>query len=760
MSSGKFGFVFSEGCVSFARLARKLLPAKRPTAGSGADRGYQTVAKREVGGGSLRSRPARTYILAVWCWLLATLVVCLGAGVARAQTPDHLNATIHDPVYMTYAAPISRSEYFVDEGYHLNDYTPGRAVSYTTDTAGDFGIVWQLGKSVASDVSQFPAKPILRRSFTDIAQLDYRPFLSIRVRETLVVYSSRLAFVDVEITNESGKPAALVGNVWYQRPDPVTAAARVDGRMVTFGHVEPANLWFETPQPKYDPNFHDVLLMSVPAASAGGFANAGALDVIRSGAALGGKISGSIRGFVLRANLTVPAHGRRRVRIVRGVEPASQPMGALESAARALLAQPVAPLVAESRAQYRRAPHLKLPSREWQMVYWSALSLVRQQMMPPAGMAHHNYYVFSREPTWRWGHEGQVFHESLSMLAYVYMNPKSAEGSQRVFMGRQEPSGYIGYRVGPFVTQTYPVKGEQTTSAPFFSWTNWELYQISHDRKFLADSYRSGSAFADYILKTRDKDGDGFMVWGGNAMLECVRDSQDAVWHLFGDTDDSPSRVKALDFTTMMAMETRSLARMARALGRPADARRWQRQSDHLAALVRTRMWDPKTGFFYNLSRDTGTFTTGKGISLKRKEIIGFLPMWAGIATKAQAARLVQHLTNPKEFWRRFGVPTLSASDPYYQPQIKQCCQWNGAVWLLWNYLVFRGLLRYGYRSLAEELLHRDMAAVTLQLDRNHRFWESYSPDFTELHSPKNYIWDSILARMMIELYAPGRAAD
>jgi hypothetical protein len=690
--------------------------------------------------------------------LVAVLLLCLCAGPTWAQTPDHLNARIDEPVYTTYAAPMSRSEYFVDEGYHLNDYTPGRAVSYTTDTAGDFGIVWQLGHAVAAGEDGFAAKPILRRSFTDIAELEYRPFPSIRIRETFVVYSSRLAFVDVEITNESGKPAPIVANVWYQRPHPVTDAAFTGRRMVTFAHVEPANLWFETPQPKYDPNFNDVLLMSLPASTFGGFAETGALDAIHNGEALSGTIAGSIRGFALAANLSVPAHGSRRFRIVRGVAPASQPIAALESGARALLSQPTAPLIAQSDAQYRRAPRLKLPNRDWQMVYWGALSLVRQQMMPPAGMAHHNYYLFSREPTWRWGHEGQVFHESLSMLAYAWMNPASAEDSQRVFMGRQEPSGYIGYRVGPYVTQTYPVKGEQTTSAPFFSWTNWEIYQISHDRKFLAESYRSGSAFANYILKTRDKDGDGFMVWGGNAMLECVRDSQDAVWHLFGDTDDSPSRVKALDFTVMMAMETRSLAEMARALGRPADARQWQQQSDRLAALVRTRMWDPKTGFFYNLSRDNGTFVTAKGISLKRKEVIGFLPLWAGIATKAQAARLVQHLTDPNEFWRRFGVPTLSADDPYFQPQIKECCQWNGAVWLLWNYLVFHGLLRYGYRTQAEELLRRVMAAVTFQLDRNHRFWESYSPDFTTLHSPKNYLWDSILARMMIDLYAPARA--
>jgi neutral trehalase len=144
---------------------------------------------------------------------------------------------------------------------------------------------------------------------------------------------------------------------------------------------------------------------------------------------------------------------------------------------------------------------------------------------------------------------------------------------------------------------------------------------------------------------------------------------------------------------------------------------------------------------------------TADGISLKRPEIITFLPLWAGVATKQQAARLVAHLTDPKTFWRRFGVPTLAATDSYYDPYITKCCQWNGAVWLLWDYLVMRGLLDYGYRPEAEELVRRNMDAVTYQLKNNHHFWESFSPDYTQLNSPKNYLWDSIIARMLIELY-------
>lgn len=45
-----------------------------------------------------------------------------------------------------------------------------------------------------------------------------------------------------------------------------------------------------------------------------------------------------------------------------------------------------------------------------------------------------------------------------------------------------------------------------------------------------------------------------------------------------------------------------------------------------------------------------------------------------------------------------------------------------------------------------------------MQLRRNHRFWESYSPDGETLASPKNYIWDSILALLILDLQDDQRA--
>ncbi|HEV8385510.1 MAG TPA: trehalase family glycosidase [Candidatus Acidoferrales bacterium] len=685
-------------------------------------------------------------------------VLCALAGCASAQTPlSKLNASTHDPLYTTYAAPLARSEYFVDEAYHLNYYTPTKGVTYETDTAGEISMVWRMGKASAIATKDFYKPPVIHRSYTDIVEVEYWPFATVEVRETFVVYSSRLALLDVAIISHSSMEQEVWAFAYYYNSEPVSNAKIRENRLVTFSHVQLASKVMETPQAKYEPKFLDLFLLSAPANSYRNLSERPAMVPLPGGQAYGGR-EGPIRGFAFGKQFILAPNSKRHLRVIRGVQPFSEDARVFADQARKLLTLPLAPLLAASEAKYKNIPRLKLPNKDWELAYWSAFNLVRQQMLPPEGDAKHNYYVFSREPTWSWGHEGQVFHESLSMLAYAFMDAASAQNSQRIFIERQSPSGYIAYRVGPYVTKTFPEGGEETSSAPFFAWTNWEIFQISHDRKFLAEAYRSSAAYADYMLRTRDKDGDGFLVWGGNAVLECVRDEFGVIWQLFGHTPESPKKVKSLDLSTMMVMEMRSLAKMAAALGKTSDARKWTERADKLANLIRTRMWDPQDGFFYNLARDTGTFATRDGVSLKRKEIIGFLPMWAGIATKEQAARLVKHLTDPKSFWRRYGVPTLAADDPYYNGNVTKCCQWNGAVWLLWDYMVFRGLLNYGYHKEAEELVRRVMDGVIIQLKDNHRFWESFSPDNTQLASPKNYLWDCIIARMMMDLYGPKRA--
>ncbi|MFB6097622.1 MAG: trehalase family glycosidase, partial [Salinibacter sp.] len=216
-----------------------------------------------------------------------------------------------------------------------------------------------------------------------------------------------------------------------------------------------------------------------------------------------------------------------------------------------------------------------------------------------------NYYVYSREPTWGWGHAGQVFHESLAMLAYGFLDPGSALDSQRLYMDRQWANGYIEYRVGPYLDATNFARGDFTSSAPWFNYENWKLYRMTGNRRFLRQAYASGQDFYRWWENHRDQDGDGLAEWGGHAVLESVRDANVAIWRDVG----WPSNFEAPELNAMLVKEAKALAKMAKALGDSTGHRHWQQEAETRAEALRRTFWDEETGFFYYVDRDDHDFT-------------------------------------------------------------------------------------------------------------------------------------------------------
>ncbi|TAK13687.1 MAG: hypothetical protein EPO32_04620 [Anaerolineae bacterium] len=94
-----------------------------------------------------------------------------------------------------------------------------------------------------------------------------------------------------------------------------------------------------------------------------------------------------------------------------------------------------------------------------------------------------------------------------------------------------------------------------------------------------------------------------------------------------------------------------------------------------------------------------------------------FLPFWAGIPNKKQAAAFVKrHLLDARNYARQFGLPALP------RPPKKSGAETLGAVWLPWNIMAAEGLLRYGYRKEAAELVSRLMAGIVQNLKREGAF--------------------------------------
>lgn len=704
------------------------------------------------------------------CLLTAALLPSVMAQVVVKDKYLILNARGGDPLFTNYAAAPSRSRFFADKSYFMDYFTPDRPINYSSQYAGDFTVVWKVNNMVISKSREFIAPPVVVASFPDMAILEYEPFKGLKVQEVFTTYSSGSAVVSLHLENKGNVQFSVMLYPVVHLPDDSIQVVGYDPNMhgVLFTHAESlvrlhSNLYKDR---GYPTDFRNLLSCDLSPDSYGAY-EACSLDDFyfaikrlskqhENVKALNERHSGPAELVALQKNVTLKPGGSADVRFIRSVQDARQPLQEIVDDARKASAADLQRLVDDNVALFRPMPRLKLKTPAEKMVYVGAMNLVRQCMLPPSGQTTRNFYVFSRNPVWGWGHGHQVMHESLSMIPYAYLNTESAQESQRIYIDQQYEDGLIAYRHGPRGPQVYPHEGEPTTSAPFFSWTNWEIYSVSKDKAFLKDAYQAGARFIRYLESERDQNKDGMFEWGPYGIIENVRDGWNVVFQLFSGGEDEGRDISheldVLDLTAEVANEMYYLKLIANELGDTAGVREWSTKFDRTAKLINTYMWDKQDKFYYNISMTDHSFEF-EGQSLKRKELIGFLPMWAHVATKQQAEALVQHLTDGASFWRTFGVPTLAANDPNYTPFVDGCCRWNGPVWLLWDYMVMRGLENYGYDKLARQVGEKMLRTVTNQLSINHHFWESYSPDFPVQESPSNYIWDSIMAKVLIDMY-------
>jgi glycogen debranching enzyme len=147
------------------------------------------------------------------------------------------------------------------------------------------------------------------------------------------------------------------------------------------------------------------------------------------------------------------------------------------------------------------------------------------------------------------------------------------------------------------------------------------------------------------------------------------------------------------------------------------DIERYTKQHSDLATQIRDLLWDEKSSYFYDLNIKTGEL-------FKIPTIASFFPLTAGVATEAQAAKLIAHLANPAEFNTKIPFPTVARNHPTFE---KDC--WRGPVWVNTAYLTIQGMKRYGATALAKDMAWRLVDGVYTTWENTGDFVEFYDTD-------------------------------
>lgn len=218
----------------------------------------------------------------------------------------------------------------------------------------------------------------------------------------------------------------------------------------------------------------------------------------------------------------------------------------------------------------------------------------------------------------------------------------------------------------------------------------------------------------DYWLFVRDENKNHLSRW--RSSIETGMDDQ----HERGGMWKS-DYCEGVDLNCYLYKECLAYAKICDYKGKADLKERYLELAKHRKEAVRT-MWDEKEGIFYDRDERDGN-------AIKVKSVACLLPLWAGIADKKQAKRLVyEHILNPQEFWRPYPLPALAASEHGYSATHLDGdigCNWRADTWLPTNYMVMHGLMDYGYNDLAEFIAFKTKELIQKSGDREYYLTET-----------------------------------
>jgi putative isomerase len=129
--------------------------------------------------------------------------------------------------------------------------------------------------------------------------------------------------------------------------------------------------------------------------------------------------------------------------------------------------------------------------------------------------------------------------------------------------------------------------------------------------------------------------------------------------------------------------------------------------------------------------------------------------MWAGVATPEQAKQMVEkNLIDTNTFAAPYGIRSLSKMEKMYDLRAtSNPSNWLGPIWLNANYLTFRGLVKYGYRGEARQLVEKSVKLIGMDYEKNGALHEFYLPDNGEPVMNRGFQDWNLLVLNMIAWY-------
>ncbi len=300
--------------------------------------------------------------------------------------------------------------------------------------------------------------------------------------------------------------------------------------------------------------------------------------------------------------------------------------------------------------------------------------------------------------------------------------------------------------------EEYP--GQKNIHKPCIAQHALFVAEVGGDVTWLADKYSAIERFLGYYEKNF-KHESGLYFWGDDFAIGVDNDPT-----TFYRPDGSSA---SIFLNSLMYRELLAAAKLGDLLGYTEKSKHYESLAKELKRAIKKECWDERDGTFYSV--DINLLPVDPDAKLhsgaprhwttliQRFDVwSSFMPLWAGIASAEEAERMVkEHYLNERTFLAPYGVRSLSRLEKMYKIEKSgnPSC-WLGPIWGISNYMVWDGLVKYGYTKEATELAEKTLCMFGRDIEENGEMHEYYDPETgVGVNNPGFQNWNLLSLNML-----------
>ena len=290
------------------------------------------------------------------------------------------------------------------------------------------------------------------------------------------------------------------------------------------------------------------------------------------------------------------------------------------------------------------------------------------------------------------------FESIFSTFFLVYSN-RNFDACKNIdyFYARQEENGAIRWKYDAVTNKPeLDSANPEGVGLPLFAFAEFNLYHKSANKRRIKEVMPALQKYMDWLdANFKQENGLYAVPYCASTMTNSPRDGA----------------FYPVDFNACMAVNASYMSALGDILNDKDLSFQYRKMYFSIKTRINSLMWDNDTGFYYDLDKDEN--------KLSVKTVAAYWTMLAEIPNADKADRLVEHF------------PCLSADDPHFSEEGNGYC---GSVMPAFNFMIIKGLERYGQLELARECAIRHLYFVLETLMPNEEnvpgdLYEAYRPN-------------------------------